>query len=516
VTEPVPLRSWMAVLGASLGAFMVLLNIQGVGSLLTQIQATLGASADEGSWIQTAFLVAAIVNIPLIGWLSRAFSVRIFMVVNGLLFIVLTMACGLARELDQMIVLRALQGLTVASMIPMAFTLVITLLPAERQPTGIAIVMIQVALGTAVGPVLGGWLSDIWGWPALFFANAIPGLVMVAMLWIALDPQPMRLELLGQGDWLGIATMAVGLASLQTMLQEGERQDWFDSPFIARLAATAVLCLAAFVWIELHVEAPLINLRLLARRNFAAGATAMFLFGIALFGSLFLLPGYLARVQGYNAAQIGTVVAWTALPQLLTIPLVPLLLRRIDARWLAGLGLVLFAASNIMISGMTSDVAAEQLLVPNVVRAVGEGLVATPLSLLALAGIGAADAASASALLVITRTLGGAIGIATLKSVLARREQLHVDQMREGVSLLGQDTRDRLELLTRYFMDRGGNDAVVAGRKAVAAMARSVYEQATVMAFGDAFYILGATLLLALVTVALYRRPRAVVAADAD
>jgi DHA2 family multidrug resistance protein len=516
MTETVPLRTWMAVVGASLGGFLVLLNIQGVGSLLTDIQATLGASADEGSWIQTAFLVAAIVNIPLIGWLSRAFSVRIFMIGNGVLFIVFTVACGLARDLDQMIVLRVLQGLTVASMVPMSFTLVITLLPAARQPTGIAIVMIQIALGTAIGPVLGGWLSDIWGWSALFFACAVPGLIMVGMLWVALDREPMRLELLGQGDWPGIITMAAGLASLQTVLQEGERQDWFESPFIARLAATAVLSLAAFVWIELHVETPLINLRLLARRNFGAGAVAMFLFGIALFGSLFLLPGYLARVQGYSAQHIGIVVAWTALPQLLTIPLVPLLLKRVDARWLAGLGLVLFAASNLMLSGLTPDIAAEQLLLPDVVRAVGEGLIATPLSMLAIAGIGAADAASASALLVIMRTLGGAIGIASLKSILARREQLHIDQMSEAVSLLGQDTRDRLEFLTRYFLDHGASDANVAGRKAMTAIARSVYEQATVMAFGDAFYILAATLLLALVTVALYRRPRVTMEAEAD
>jgi DHA2 family multidrug resistance protein len=516
MTEAVPLRTWMAVLGASIGPFLTLLNIQGVGSLLTDIQATLGASADEGSWIQTAFLVAAIVNIPLIGWLSRSFSVRLFMVGNGVLFIVFTVACGLARELDQMIALRMLQGLTVASLIPMAITLVITLLPAGRQATGIAIVMIQIALGTAVGPVLGGWMMNSWGWPALFFANAVPGAIMVVILWTTLEREPMRLALLRQGDWLGIATMAVGLACLQTVLQEGERQDWFDSPFIARLAVVAVVSLVAFVWIELRVKAPLINLRLLAQRNFAAGAIAMFLFGIALYGSLFLLPGYLARVQGYNAEQIGRVVAWTALPQLLTIPLVPLLLRRIDARWLAGLGLALFAASNLMISGISRDVAAEQLLLPNVVRAVGEGLLATPLSMLALAGIGVADAASASALLIVMRTLGGAIGIATLKSLLARREQFHVNQMSEAVSLLGQDTRDRIELLTRYFMDRGGSDALGAGRKAVAAIARGVYEQATIMAFGDAFYILAATLLLALVTVAVYRRPRPVVAAEAD
>ena len=503
------------MLGASVGCFLAVFSIQGTGSLLADIQSSLGASADEGSWIQTAYLVGGTVIIPPIGWLSRTFSTRLFLVGNGLLFVVLTIACGLARELDHMIALRALQGLTAGVMIPVAFTLIITLLPEARQAVGLSIWAISIALGTAVGPVLGGWLMEIWGWPALFFVGVVPGLVMVAMLWASLEPEPMQLGLLRQGDWLGIATMTVGLGCLQTLLEEGERADWFDSTMIVRLAAIAALSLLLFVWIELKVKNPLVDLRLLARRNFAAGSLAMFLFGIALFGSLFLLPVYLARVQGYNAAQIGLVVAWTALPQLLTIPLVPLLLKRVDARWLAGLGLALFAASNLMISALTRDVAAEQLLVPNVMRALGEGLLLTPLSMLAIVGIAAADAASASALLAIIRTLGGSIGIAALKTFIARREQFHVDRMSEAVSLLDEGTRERLAALKHFFMEQGGSDAVIAGQKAMAAIAGSVNQQATVMAFGDAFYMLAAALLLSLATIAVWRRPTAAAPASA-
>ena len=215
-----------------------------------------------------------------------------------------------------MIVLRAIQGFAGGVLIPMAFTIIITLLPKAKQPIGLALFALSATFAPAIGPTIGGYLTENWGWEYIFYVNLVPGALMVGMLWFSLERAPMQLDLLGKGDWPGIVTMAIGLAALQTVLEEGNKEDWFGSPFIVRLSIVAAVSLTLFVWIELTAEHPLLNLRLLVRRNFGFGILANFLLGIALYGSVFILPVYLARIQGYNAEQIGMVLAWTGLPQL--------------------------------------------------------------------------------------------------------------------------------------------------------------------------------------------------------
>ena len=216
------------------------------------------------------------------------------------------------------------------------------------------------------------------------------------MLFFSLEAKPMKLSLLREGDWAGIVTMAIGLAALQTVLEEGNKDDWFGSPFIVRLAVIAAVALTLFVAIELTAKKPLLNLRILFRRNFGFGVLANFLLGVALYGSVFILPVYLSRIQGYNSEQIGMVLAWTGLPQLVLIPLVPRLMKRVDPRIVIGVGFALFAASNFMNIYMTNDYATDQLFWPNVVRAIGQALVFAPLSAVATAGIEAENAGSAS------------------------------------------------------------------------------------------------------------------------
>src|SRR3989440_4266313 len=228
----------------------------------------------------------------------------------------------------------------------------------------------------------------------------------------------MNLSLLREGDWAGIVTMAIGLSALQTVLEEGNKDDWFGSPFIVKLSVIAGVALSAFIAIELTAKKPLLNLSLLARRNFGFGLLANFLLGIALYGSVFILPVYLSRIQGYNAEQIGMVLAWTGLPQLLLIPLVPRLMQRFDARIIIGIGFALFAGSNFMNIHMTNDYATDQLFWPNIVRALGQALVFAPLSAVATAGIEAENAGSASGLFNMMRNLGGAVGIGLLQSLI--------------------------------------------------------------------------------------------------
>ncbi|MET4736048.1 DHA2 family multidrug resistance protein [Bradyrhizobium japonicum] len=506
-TPAVSAKTWIAVIGATLGAFMAVLNIQIVNASLADIQGAIGAGIDDGGWISTSYLIAEIVVIPLSGWLAQVFSIRIYLLTNATLFLVFSAACALAQDLPQMIMLRAVQGFSGGVLIPMAFTLIITLLPKTKQPIGLALFAISATFAPAIGPTIGGYLTENWGWQYIFYVNLVPGTLMIAMLWLSLEAKPMQLSLLREGDWPGIITMAIGLSALQTVLEEGNKDDWFGSPFIVKLSIVAAIALTAFLVIELTAKKPLLNLRLLVRRNFGFGILANFLLGIALYGSVFILPVYLSRIQGYNAEQIGMVLAWTGLPQLLLIPLVPRLMQRFDARIIIGIGFALFAASNFMNIYMTNDYATDQLFWPNVVRAVGQAFVFAPLSAVATAGIEPENAGSASGLFNMMRNLGGAIGIALLQTLLTKREQYHSNVLMQSVSVFEQATRTRLEQLTQYFVNHGVLDRADAAHRAYVAIGHVVQKQAYILAFSDTFYLLGVALIVALIASLFLKKP---------
>ncbi|OWV76239.1 disulfide bond formation protein DsbA [Rhizobium sp. R634] len=502
-----PLRMWMAVVGSTLGAFMAVLNIQIVNASLADIQGAIGAGTDDGGWISTSYLIAEIVVIPLSGWLTRVFSLRNYLLVNAILFLIFSIACAFAANLQQMIILRAIQGFSGGVLIPMAFTIIITLLPKARQPVGLALFALSATFAPAIGPTIGGYLTENWGWEYIFYVNLVPGALMIGLLFASLERAPMNLKLLARGDWPGIVTMAIGLAALQTVLEEGNKEDWFGSDFILRLAVVAAVSLTLFIVIELKTAHPLLNLRLLLRRNFGFGIVANFLLGIALYGSVFVLPIYLARIQGYNSEQIGMVLAWTGIPQLLLIPLVPRLMKRFDVRLLIVVGFALFAASNFMNVHMTGDYASDQLFWPNIVRAIGQALVFTPLSAIATSGIEQENAGTASSLFNMMRNLGGAVGIASLQTFLSKREQFHSNILTNSVSVFEEATRDRVARLTAYFMNHGVSDQALAGNKAVVAIALKIRRQANIMAFSDTFFLLGVALVVALLASLLLSRP---------
>ncbi|MDE1150086.1 MAG: DHA2 family efflux MFS transporter permease subunit [Azospirillaceae bacterium] len=495
---PIGFRTWAAVVGSMIGAFMAVLNIQITNASLPDIQGAIGAGIDDGGWISTSYLVAEIVVIPLTGFLVPVFSLRRYLLTNTVLFLVLSVACAFAGNLQQMIVLRALQGFFGGVLIPLAFTITLTMLPRSKQPVGLALFAVSATFAPAIGPTIGGYLTQTYGWKYIFYVNIAPGLVMLAALIPTLPASRMNLSLLKKGDWPGIATLAIGLAALQTVLEEGNKDDWFGSPFILKLSVVAVLSLAAFLWIELTVAHPLLNLRLLRQRNFGLGSVSNIILGMALYGSVYLLPSYLSQMQGYNSQQVGEVLAWTGLPQLAIIPFIPYLMKKFDTRVLVGAGFVLFAASCFLNIHLTKDYAADQLLLPNVVRAVGQSLVMAPLSALATGAIAKENAGSASALFNMMRNLGGSIGIAGLQTILTKREQFHSTVITTHVTGFSEATADRIQQLQQYFMSLGTVDPDAAWNQAIQAIGKSVKLQSFLLAYGDAFYLMGAALLLAL------------------
>ncbi len=513
LAETASLTAWIAVLAGMIGAFMAILNVQITNASLLDIEGGIGTGVDNGSWISTAYLIGEIVVIPLTDYLSQVFSFRRYVLVNAILFPLFSIACAFTHDLGSMIAMRGLQGFTGGILIPVAFTMVLTRLPKPQQPIGLALFAIAVTFAPAIGPTIGGYLTENYGWRTIFYINAVPSAVMVVALALTLERAPMRLALLKEGDWAGIATMAIGLSALQTVLEEGDKDDWFSSPFIFRLAIVAAVFLSAFIAIELTAQKPLVRLRLLKRRNFGIGVFVFVLIGYALFGTIYILPQYLGQAQGYNAEQIGAVLAWTGLPQLVVIPFVPMLMKRFDVRAIAFVGVSVFAAScfmNVMLSG---DSAGDQFFVPNVVRALGQALVLTPISAITTAGIAPSEAGAASGLSNMLRNLGGAVGTATLATIITKREQFHSNVIGQSITLASEETRRRIAEMTSYFEAHGVVDRAAAQREAIVAIGKIVHRQALIMACSDAFAVVGVVLAIAAIALLFTRKTTAGAAA---
>jgi MFS transporter, DHA2 family, multidrug resistance protein len=506
-TEQVPLRTWIGLASAMLGAFMAVLDIQITNASLKDIQAALAASLDEGSWISTAYLVGEIIVIPLTGWLAQVFGLRRYLLVNASLFIGLSVCCASAWNLTSMIAFRGLQGFTGGVLIPLAFTIVLTTLPPAKRPIGLAMFALTATFAPSIGPTIGGWLTENLSWQYIFYINIVPGLLLIAGVWYGIKPKPMQLGLLKQGDWAGIGTMAIGLGSLQVVLEEGSRKDWFGSPMIVRLAIAAALCLSLFFWIELTRKRPFIDLRLLRQRNFGFASVVNVALGVGLYGSVYILPLFLAQIQGYNALQIGAVIMWAGLPQLLLVPMVPKLMQRFDPRLLIAIGASLFALSCFINSALTYESGYEQLRWTQIIRALGQPLIMVPLSSLATADLPPAQAGSASGLFNMMRNLGGSIGIASLATLLTQREQFHSNRLGDAVSLYDPATTDRINQMTQYFASRGA-DLSTAKDQAIAAIDNLVRREAFVMAFNDCFYFIGWALLVGGLMILFCKRPK--------
>jgi MFS transporter, DHA2 family, multidrug resistance protein len=506
--DSVPLKTWICVIGVLLGCFLAVLNIIVTNSSLRDIAGTLAASSDEISWVPTSYLVAEIVVIPLTAWLSSAFSLKKYLLVNSILFVFFSVCCGQAHSLDLMILFRVLQGFTGGVLIPLSFVVILTYLPPSKQPIGMALFSVTATFAPAIGPLLGGWLTDNYGWPFIFYMNVIPGALLIAAVWFTMEKQPMNLSLLKKGDWWGIATMALGLAAFEIVLEDGNRKDWFGSPEIVKLAWTAAIFIPAFIIIELRKKEPLVDLRLFTRRNFGLGSIVNVVLGIGLYGVVFILPLYLGQIHGYNASQIGTVIIWLGLPQLLIIPLVPKLMQLIDTRILIGVGILFFGGSSFFTAHLDTNFAGPQFYIPLVIRALGQPLILVPLSAVTTAGMAKGrESGAASALFNMMRNIGGSIGIAGLSTLLSVRERFHSERIGESVTVYSGPVQERVQQSAAYFMSQGSDPSSVQMR-AIGAIGGVVRREAFLLAYSDCFLALGCVLLSSAIALFFMKRAR--------
>ena len=490
----VDMRTWMAVAAGMLGAFMAVLDIQITNSSLKDILGTLSATQEEGSWISTAYLCAEIVVIPLAALLVRVFGMRGYMMGTTALFLLFSTLCGGAWSLSSMIVFRMMQGFTGGALIPMAMMLVMAKLPPSKRAVGMAIFGLTATLAPTMGPTLGGYLSELYGWPSIFYINWVPGLLLIFGIWWGLDKEKIHLEFLAKADWIGIALMAIGLGSLTIFLEEGNSQDWFDSNFIITFAALALFGIVGWVATSLTRAEPFVNLRLYGERNFLVATALSACVGMGLYGASFLLPLYLGQIAGYTPMQIGEVIMWCGLPQLFVMPFAAALSSKVDNRILCSIGLALFGASCLMNAHMDATVGYDQLLWSQILRALGQPFVMLTMSNFAMNGIKPKDVPSASSLFNMTRNLGGSVGIALLATALTNREHFHSARLGESISSYAAPTQQRIDQLTQAFVGQG-IDPVTAANQALAALDRIVRRESYIMAYNDGFVIMGAILL---------------------
>ncbi|MBL4909476.1 MAG: DHA2 family efflux MFS transporter permease subunit [Alteromonadaceae bacterium] len=489
-------KQWLAIQGALIGAFMAILDIQITNSSLKEIQGALGANLSESSWIATAYLVAEMIAIPLTGFFSKWLSPRRYLLWNTAGFILFSLAASFSWDLSSMIVFRALQGFTGGALIPMAFTLIMTLLPKEKQPIGMALFGVTATFAPSIGPSLGGWLTESFSWHYIFYLNVIPGLLVMFLLAQGLDKTERDDEELKKIDLVGIITMAIGLGSLEVVLEEGAREDWFETNYICYLGVIAFISLAVFIRSQLVNKHPLVSLTLFKNVDFTKACLAYFALGVGLFGSIYLVPLYLAQVHNYNALQIGLVLMWVGLPQLPIFPFIPKIIKKIDPRYLAFAGFSGIAISMMMNTHMTILYAGVNLIPALLVRAMAQPFMMVPLSIIATQNLKPEDASSASTILNIMRNLGGAVGIAMLATLIDTRSRHYLWQLKENLSAGSLNLNEYLTHAGAMLTAQGGNE-----QQAYGVLMKNIVNQASVMAFNEGFLLMAILLFIAAIAV---------------
>lgn len=497
-------RRLIAFLALVFGMFMAILDIQIVSSSLSEIQAGLSASPDEIAWVQTSYLIAEVIMIPLSGFLARAMSTRILFTISAAGFTAASVLCATATSIDQMIVYRALQGFIGGGMIPTAFAAAYTIFPQRAQAAVMALVGLTVTLAPTVGPTVGGYLTELFSWHWLFLVNVIPGIVATLLAWFLVDFDEPEWGLLKNFDVVGLFSMAVFLGSLEYVLEEGQKNDWFDDRAIVLLSLAATVAAIVFFVRVLTAKVPIVDLRAFLDRNFAVGSLLTFVLGIGLYGLTYLYPLYLARVRGLSALQIGETVFVTGAFMFLAAPIVGNLARRVDPRALIGFGFALFAVSTFDLTRLTGDWAFGELFLPQAMRGIALMCCMIPINVISLGTLPPDRIKNASGLFNLTRNLGGAFGLAVINTLLQNRAVLHGERLSEHVAWGNPIAEDRLADMTASLTPVLGPDA---GSGALARLAGLVQKQALVMTFADVFFLIAVLFAAMLVLVPLVAKP---------
>jgi DHA2 family multidrug resistance protein len=505
VNHHVTPRHWAGFVAMVVGMFMAILDIQIVASSLKEIQAGLSASADEISWVQTSYLIAEVVMIPLTGYVARLLSTRVLFTISSAGFAVSSLLCALAGDLDSMIVFRAIQGFIGGAMIPVTFAASFMMFPREWR-NNISVLMGLVAtMAPTIGPSLGGWITENSSWHWLFLINLVPGAVVSVLVWTCVNIDKPNRDLLKGIDILGFGLMAIFLGSVEYVMEEGPRWDWLADDTVRNVAVVAAVAGIGFFWRMFSYKNPIVDLRAFADRNFSLGCLYSFIIGIGLYGIVYVMPLFLASVRGYNALQIGEVMFVTGVFQFLSAPIAGRLAHVLDPRAMLILGLALFGGGVYLQSQLTADWGFWEFFIPQAVRGLALMFLFMPVNIMALGTLPPERLQNASGLYNLMRNLGGAIGLAGINTIMQDRLALHWMRLVENLTPGNPNLR---EFLSRTGDGLSINLGEAGDRAAVKMLANMVRHQADVLTFSDVLLLMASVFFVSVALIPLLRKPR--------
>ncbi|QOV70844.1 DHA2 family efflux MFS transporter permease subunit [Citrobacter sp. BDA59-3] len=496
------LTDWIAVAAGAAGALMATLDVSITNSALPQIQGAVGATGTEGTWITTGYMMSEIVMIPLVAWLTKWLGLRNLLVMNATLFIFFSFLCGFSSSLLFLIAARVGQGFCGGAMIPTAQSIVRTRLPLHQLPVGMTAFGLTVIMGPLLGPVVGGWLTENANWSWCFFINGPICLVMLVMLLCGLPAEKIKSHEFVKADWLGIAGLALGLSTLIAILEEGQRENWFESTMICRLSVISVTGLLMIIMSQIYVEKPVLNLRLFRNKSFSSVIIIIFVTGIVLYGIAYLVPQFLSHIAGYNAEQSGGVLLLAGIPALLLMYILPRLVTKVDIRLIVIPGLVLFAISCFMDTSLSIQSSGDSFVISQLVRGTAQMLCMMPLNQAAMAAVTKEESGDAAGLYNMARNLGGAIGLALIGTFLDRREAFHNTVLRESVHASSPVAQSKFEALAGSSV--GGDSHVISAAQLV----KMIAQQSSVLAYNETYFVLMVSILLCIPMAFLLKRPQ--------
>lgn len=507
------LSRWIVLAAVVLGAILEILDTTIVSTAVPQMQGNLGATLDEIGWVSTGYIVANVIILPLTGWCSARFGRRQYLAASMAFFTFASLMCGVSGSLWGLVFWRIMQGAGGAALISTAQATLLSIFPPKQHNMVQGIFGMSIMVAPTLGPTIGGYITDNYSWPWAFFVNVPLGIIGVMLVLTYLkDDENQRAP--GKVDALGIALLAIGLGCLQTVLEKGNREDWFESSLITVLTLLAVGGLGGFVWWELKTDSPAVNLRILKNRAFTAGWILNFVVGIGLYVSVFIFPVFMQTLRGYTAQETGMQL----IPRGLTTAIVTIvsirLASKIQPRYMLGLGLVLFAIAMLHFHSITLVTGPDQLLWPMIITGAAFGLLIVPLSAATLGSLQPREIPAGAGLFNLMRQLGGSVGIASAATVLDHWGQQARAPMVEAITPLNPAWAMRLESMTRAFQSNG-MDSITAHNRAYALMERIIEGQSSAIAFEKAYFALAVLSMLALPLLFLFKNVKGKPSAEA-
>ena len=479
---------WLVALTVITGTIMSALDTSIVNVALPYMRGNLGASVEEITWVATGYMLSSVIIMPIVGMLSSRFGRKKFYMASVLLFTASSFLCGVSWDLNSLVVFRIIQGIGGGALIPVSQAILRESFPAEEQGMAMGIYGFGVVLGPAIGPTIGGWLTDNYSWPWIFFINIPIGIINMMLVARFLHDPPYLKREKGKIDFPGLWLLIIGLGALQLMLEKGGQKDWFQSGFIVYLAAVSFIGMALFIWRELVAEKPAVDLRVLKNLPFASGTMLGGILGVGLYGSLFLLPLFLQQLLGYPAFDSGLVLMPRSLAMAVMMPVGGRLYNRLGPKVLIGIGLAITAFSFWQLSNMSLDVGFWDLFVPQSLQGAGFGMIFVALSTAALASIEKHRITDASGLYNAVRQVFGSVGIALTATELTRGENIFRADLVKDVTPFTANAANFVRGMTGA-MTRQGNDPATAGYKALNILNNEMTRQASMLSYNHVFFL---------------------------